>query len=103
MDAVLRFDTATGTEDIYHFGQGASAGELIFAPKLGGTDEAEGYAMTLVHRANAPGSELAIFDAKNISAGPLCTVEIPFRVPSGFHCNFYAADSALYRGAYGAA
>lgn len=103
MDAVLRFDTESGAEDIYHFGDGASAGELIFAPRLGGTDEADGYAMTLVHRANAPGSELAVFDAKNIAAGPLCTVEIPFRVPSGFHCNFYAADSALYRGAYGSA
>ena len=29
--------------------------------------------------------------------GPLATVQIPVRVPSGFHCNFYAADNPLYR------
>jgi carotenoid cleavage dioxygenase len=27
----------------------------------------------------------------------VATVVIPFRVPSGFHCNYYSADSALYR------
>ena len=97
MDAVLRFDTETGAEDIFHFGAGAAAGELVFAPRLGGTEEADGYAMTLVHRANGPTSELAIFAAKDIAGGPLATVQIPFRVPSGFHCNFYAADNPLYR------
>ena len=97
MDAVLRFDTESGAEDFYHFGAGAAAGELVFAARLGSTEEADGYAMTLVHRANAPTSELAIFAAKDIAAGPLATVQIPFRVPSGFHCNFYAADNPLYQ------
>jgi carotenoid cleavage dioxygenase-like enzyme len=103
MDAVLRFDTKSGTEDIWHFGNGASSGELVFAPRIGSTDEADGYALTLVHRANAAVSELAVFAANDIAAGPLALVEIPFRVPSGFHCNYYSADSALYRGAYGTA
>jgi carotenoid cleavage dioxygenase len=57
MDAVLRYDTQTGEEDIWHFGAGAAAGELVFAPRLGSTDEADGYAMTLVHpRTAAPAS-----------------------------------------------
>ena len=102
MDAVLRFDTTSGTEDIHHFGNGASAGEFVFAPRLGSTGEADGYAMTIVHPAGNGPSELAIFAAENIAAGPLARVEIPFRVPSGFHCNFYAADSVLYREAFAA-
>ena len=97
MDAALRFDTQTGAEDVYHFGDGASAGELVFAPRVGAAGEADGYAMTLVHRANAGTSELAIFAATDIAAGPVATVHIPFRVPSGFHCNYYSADSTLYR------
>ena len=56
-----------------------------------------------IHKHNAAVSELAVFAAKDIAAGPLALVEIPFRVPSGFHCNYYSADSALYRGAYGTA
>jgi carotenoid cleavage dioxygenase len=59
--------------------------------------------MTLVHRAGAATSELAIFAALDIAAGPVASVRIPFRVPSGFHCNFYAADSRLYREAFGEA
>lgn len=96
MDGVIRYDTQSGTEDIYHFGNGAAAGELVFAPRLGAKGEADGYAMTLVHRANASTSELAIFDAGDLAAGPVASVQIPFRVPSGFHCNYYSADSNLY-------
>jgi carotenoid cleavage dioxygenase len=96
MDAVLRFDTSTGAEDFYHFGPGSAAGELVFAPRVGATHEADGYAMTLVHRANSPTSELAIFAATDIAAGPIATVRIPFRVPSGFHCNYYSADNPFY-------
>ena len=96
MDGALRFDTQTGTEDLWHFGPGASAGEVIFAPAIGATDEAQGYAMTLVHHANSATSELAIFNAMDIAAGPVARVLIPFRVPSGFHCNYYSAESGLY-------
>jgi carotenoid cleavage dioxygenase len=97
MDAVLRFDTVKGAEDIWHFGPGAAAGELVFAPRIGATEEADGYAITLVHPANSATSELAIFDAKDIAAGPIARAIIPFRVPSGFHCNFYSADNPLYQ------
>jgi carotenoid cleavage dioxygenase-like enzyme len=96
MDAVLRFDTVSGTEDIWHFGAGASAGELVFAPRVGATNEADGYAITIVHPTNSGTSELAIFRALDLAGGPIARVQIPFRVPSGFHCNYYSADSDLY-------
>jgi len=90
---VIRFDTQTGEEDVYHFGNGAAAGELIFAPRAGSNgDEADGYALTLVHRAGESTSELAIFNAKSIADGPVARVLSPFRVPSGFHCNFYPTE-----------
>lgn len=97
MDAVLRIDTLTGAEDLYHFGDGVATGELVFAPRVGGTEESDGYAITLVHRAGAGESELVVFDARDLAGGPPARVHIPFRVPSGFHCNYYSADSALYR------
>ncbi|MEU8900278.1 carotenoid oxygenase family protein [Nocardia sp. NPDC048505] len=97
MDSVLRVDTRTGAEDLYHFGAGAAAGELIFAPRVGGTTELDGYALTLVHRAGAAETHLEVFDAADLSGGPLARVRIPFRIPSGFHCNYYSVDSPLYR------
>jgi carotenoid cleavage dioxygenase-like enzyme len=102
MDAAIRFDTVSGTEDIYHFGAGAAVGELVFAPRIGAGGEADGYAMTLVHPANSPTSQLVIFDAGNIAAGPLARIHIPFRVPSGFHCNYYPTDGTLHRQALAA-
>jgi hypothetical protein len=30
-------------------------------------------------------------------------VRIPFRVPSGFHCNYYSADNPVYSAAMPAA
>jgi carotenoid cleavage dioxygenase-like enzyme len=100
MDAVMRFDTSTGAEDIHHFGRGAAAGELIFAPRIGSKDEADGYAMTLVHPPHATHTELAIFSAQDIAAGPIARAVIPYLIPSGFHCNFYASDSAAYQSAH---
>ncbi len=102
MDAAIRYDTQTGAEDIFHFGAGAAVGEVVFAPRIGAKGEADGYAMALVHPANSPTSQLVIFDAANMAAGPLARVHIPFRVPSGFHCNYYSADSALYQQAMAA-
>lgn len=96
MDAVLRYNTETGEEDIYHFGNGAAAGELVFAPRKGSSDEADGYALTLVHEADSPVSQLVIFNARDISGGPIARVLAPFRVSSGFHCNYYSTDSYLF-------
>jgi carotenoid cleavage dioxygenase len=101
MDSVLRVDTVTGQEDLYHFGAGTAAGELIFAPRVGGTDELDGYALTLIHKPEASESELVVFDAKNIADGPVARVVIPFRIPSGFHCSYYSIDNPLYRQAFG--
>ena len=95
MDSAIHFDTETGREDIYHFGDGAGCGELVFAPKVGAKDEADGYAMTLVHPANSHHTELAIFQAQDVAAGPIARVIVPYRIPSGFHCNYYSADGAL--------
>ena len=102
MDVAIRFDTLTGAEDIFHFGASAAVGEVVFAPRIGVQGEADGYAMALVHPANSPTSQLVIFDAATIAAGPLAPIHIPFRVPSGFHCNYYSADSGLYRQALAA-
>lgn len=96
MDSMIRFDTKTMKEDLYSFPPGTACGELVFAPKLGAKGEADGYAMGLVHRANARQTELCIFAAKDIAAGPIAKVIIPFQVPSGFHCNYYSADCDLY-------
>ena len=101
MDSAFRYNTHTGEEDIYNFGEHANVGEVIFAPRKGSTDEADGYALTMVREANDATTYLVVFDAKNISAGPLGKAVIPFRVPPGFHCNYYPSDGDLYKSTFG--
>ncbi|BBY54931.1 carotenoid oxygenase family protein [Mycobacterium koreense] len=99
MDSVVRVDTATGSDDFYHFGAGAATGEFIFAPRVGSTDGPgglDGYVITLVHGADAPHTELVVFDAADIRGGPLARAIVPYRIPSGFHCTYYASDNPLY-------
>ncbi len=100
LDAVMRVDTKSGTEDLFDFGGMAAAGELVFAPRTGSTEEGDGYAMTLVYDCDTRETDLAIFDAMDIAAGPVARVHIPFRIPGGFHCNYYSADSDPYRLAF---
>lgn len=100
MDSVLRYDTESGVEDIYTFEEWSAAGEFIFAPRKGSTDEADGYAMALVQKPNDATTELVIFAAKDIAGGPLARVIIPFGIAWGFHCNYYSSDSDLYRQAF---
>jgi len=88
--------TSEVNEEIYHFGAGAACGELNFAPKISGTEEADGYAMTLAHPPNSNTTELTIFHAQNIAAGSIARVIVPYRIPSGFHCNYYSTESSLY-------
>jgi carotenoid cleavage dioxygenase-like enzyme len=50
-----------------------------------GAAEDDGYLMTYVHDENRNKSELVVYDARTMSAVPVARVELPVRVPYGFH------------------
>ena len=53
----------------------------------------DGYVMTFVADSNAAhSSEVVILDAKNFAAGPIARVQIPQRVPVGFHSTWIPGD-----------
>ena len=62
--------------------------EPVFVPKSPDSPEGEGYLMSIVYRARENRSDLAFFDAENLSDGPLALAELPHRVPFGFHGNW---------------
>jgi len=45
-----------------------------------------------VHNRQAEQSEVHIFDAQNISDGPVCKLILPCRVPEGFHATWARGD-----------
>ena len=65
-----------------------SVGEPIFVPKNQESKEGEGYLIALSYLGKENRSDLMIFDAENVSSGPLAKAMLPHRIPYGFHGNW---------------
>jgi carotenoid cleavage dioxygenase len=87
-NALVHHDFARGDKSLYELPGGDRTGEPVFVPRSGDSPEGEGYLLTTVYRAQDNRSDLAIFDAQNVAAGPLACAELPHRVPHGFHGNW---------------
>ena len=84
--AVVRYDLATGTRESWNPGGASRAGEFVFVPRDGSASEDDGWLIGLIHDETT--SRLAILAADDVSSGPVGTVEIPARIPLGFHGNW---------------
>ena len=62
-------------------------------PDPTGTEEDDGWLMTIVSDNDSRESSLVMIDARDVAAGPVARVKLPRRVPIGFHANWIAADS----------
>ncbi|MEV8376938.1 carotenoid oxygenase family protein [Kribbella sp. NPDC056861] len=85
--ALVRYDLRDGLVTSHEFGPGRVPGEAAFAPaddRPGG----DGWLMTYVHNAATDTSDLVILDATDLAAPPVATIELPVRVPFGFHGNW---------------
>jgi len=65
--------------------------EPVFVPRSKDAPEGEGWLLAVLWRGNEGRSDLAVFEASAIERGPLATVELPCRVPYGFHGNWVGA------------
>ena len=89
-NVLRRVDTHTGATDEWTSGTKVFD-EVVFAPAQGGAVE-QGYYVTFRTDAETLESDWVVFDATDISAGPIATVPLPFRVPSGLHGNWFGAS-----------
>ena len=92
--AILKHDLQTGTRETQPLGAGRQGAEPIFVPKEDGDAEDEGYLMTYVFDGNDQRSEFVVYDAQDFSREPLARVQLPGRVPYGFHGN-WVPDEAV--------
>jgi len=89
---IYKYDQQTGRQETHDFGAGNGCGEVVFAPKSPAAGEDEGYLMTFVYDAAEDRSDFVILDAQNVAGDAVARIEIPRRVPYGFHGNWVAAD-----------
>ncbi|XP_020574563.1 carotenoid 9,10(9',10')-cleavage dioxygenase-like [Phalaenopsis equestris] len=79
---------------IFEFGAGRFGSEAIFVPRTtdAAAEEDDGYLIFFVHDENSGKSEVNVIDAKTMSPELVAVVELPSRVPFGFHSLFVSEE-----------
>ncbi|HEY1116584.1 MAG TPA: carotenoid oxygenase family protein, partial [Acidimicrobiales bacterium] len=93
-DGLVKHDVVTGAEQRYAFGDGVYGSETPFAPRVGSTGEDDGYLVTFTTDVGRDRSECLVFDASDITVGPVARIRLPERISSGTH-SCWAPASAL--------
>lgn len=86
--AVMRFDTERRESRMHDFAPGLP-GEPVFVPRPGGTDEDDGWVLSVVYQAAEHRSALYVLDGRDLST--VCVAPLPHHVPPGFHGSFVPA------------
>jgi carotenoid cleavage dioxygenase len=89
-NALLRHDMHTGETLKYPYGPQQVSGEVVFVPRHKNAAEDEGWLMSYVHDLDGGPSKIVILDAQKPGNAPQAVIELPVRVPLGFHGNWIA-------------
>ncbi len=84
-DGLIKYDTSNGSTQEYKYGEGVYGSESPFIPKTNAIAEDDGYVITFTTNERDEKSEVLILDAQNVDKGPLARIQLPQRVPLGFH------------------
>jgi carotenoid cleavage dioxygenase len=60
----------------------------VFVPRSADAAEGDGWLLSVVWRWAENRSDLAVFDATELAAGPVALAHLTHRVPAGFHGNW---------------
>jgi carotenoid cleavage dioxygenase len=94
-DSLAHMDLQTKRETVRRFSGGDSVGEPIFVPRSAEAPEGDGWILALVHRAAQMRSDLLILNAQDIAGEPEAVLELPCRVPAGFHGSWVGSQTRL--------
>jgi carotenoid cleavage dioxygenase len=89
-DGLAHLDTHTGQRTFWTEEGLGGVGEPVFVPRSPDAPEGDGWILTILFRPRTDTSELAVFDALDVAAGPIALAPVPRRIPFGFHANFVA-------------
>ncbi|XP_057978629.1 carotenoid 9,10(9',10')-cleavage dioxygenase 1 [Malania oleifera] len=89
-----KLEVGGNVQGIFDLGASKFGSEAIFVPCEPGitSEEDDGYLIFFVHDENTGKSYVNVIDAKTMSADPIAIVELPHRVPYGFHAFFVTEE-----------
>ena len=97
-EGLIKHDVVTGSEEVHRLPQGTYCSETVFAARPGATSEDDGYLITFTMDVPGDQSHCAIFDASNLSDGPIARITLPERICSGTHATWADASRLTPRG-----
>jgi carotenoid cleavage dioxygenase len=83
-------DVETGTSVAKDFGDRFVPGEPVFIPKSVDAGEKDGWVLALRYDRDLDRSDLVVLDANDFAGDPVAIVQLPQRVPIGFHGSWVA-------------
>lgn len=83
-----KYDYEAGVVVEHDHGPGRHSGEPVFVSREGGTAEDDGWILTTVYDAAEDRSDVVILEASDLAADPVATIQLPVRIPNGFHGNW---------------
>ncbi len=87
---LIKQDLAKRTTQVRHDGDEFGYGEPVFISRENSKSEDDGYVMALRHDMETDLSDLVVLDAQDFCGEPVAVVNLPVRVPNGFHGNWIA-------------
>ncbi len=90
---LVRIDAARGEATPVDLGPARQSGEWVMVPRDADAPEDGGWLMALVRDAATDVTELVLLPAEAPEEGPVARVELPARVPLGFHGNWVPTSS----------
>ena len=83
-------DWKAGRTRSFDYGVKTVAEEAVFVPRPGSSAEFDGWLVAPSLNLHAKATELAVFDARRVDDGPICTWRADVAIPAGFHGKFVA-------------
>lgn len=88
-EGLTGYNFASGALDQWISGPDLQPNEALFVADSESSAEGEGWLLSYAWDRRIDRSELVILDATNIASGPVASIELPQRVPFGFHAAFH--------------
>ncbi|KIZ47815.1 MULTISPECIES: carotenoid oxygenase family protein [Rhodopseudomonas] len=85
---LVHVDGAGARRAQYQLPRGDTVGEPVFVPRHKDAAEGDGWLLAVIWRGSENRSDLAVFEASDIAAGPVALVQLGHRMPNGFHGNW---------------
>ncbi|KAK4488621.1 hypothetical protein RD792_004390 [Penstemon davidsonii] len=89
-----KLEVGGNIQGIFDLGPGRFGSEAVFIPRQPGftSEEDDGYLIFFAHDEKTGKSAVNVIDAKTMSPDPVAVVELPKRVPYGFHAFFVTEE-----------